>query len=72
MQLAELLPHLKDLPHADKLLLLHCIVSELLQESGIIPLEDQGKVSSTNSYNSFEAAAVLAQALLEEKAVKHG
>lgn len=58
MQLAELLPLVKDLPHTDKLLLLHFIVSELLQESGIVPLEEQGKVSSTNSYNSFEAAAV--------------
>ncbi|MCC3407914.1 MAG: hypothetical protein JGK24_15285 [Microcoleus sp. PH2017_29_MFU_D_A] len=72
MQLAELLPLVKDLPHTDKLLLLHFIVSELLQESGIVPLEEQGKVSSTNSYNSFEAAAVLAKALSEEKAVKHG
>jgi len=72
MQLAELLPFVKDLPHADKLLLLHFIVSELLQESGIVPLENQSKVSSANSYNSFEAAAVLAKALLEEKAVKHG
>ncbi|TAG69690.1 MAG: hypothetical protein EAZ23_25735 [Oscillatoriales cyanobacterium] len=60
------------MPHTDKLLLLHFIVSELLQESGIVPLEEQGKVSSTNSYNSFEAAAVLAKALSEEKAVKHG
>ncbi|MCC3417366.1 MAG: hypothetical protein JGK12_19230 [Microcoleus sp. PH2017_01_SCD_O_A] len=72
MQLAELLPLVKNLPHTDKLLLLHFIVSELLQESGIVPLEEQGKVSSTNSYNSFEAAAVLAKALSEEKAVKHG
>ena len=72
MQLAELLPLVKDLPHTDKLLLLHFIVSELLQESGIIPLEEQGQVSSAKSYNSFEAAAVLAQALSEEKAVKHG
>ncbi|MEG3976742.1 hypothetical protein QT970_19265 [Microcoleus sp. herbarium8] len=72
MQLAELLPLVKDLPHTDKLLLLNFIVSELLQESGIVPLEEQGKASSTNSYNSFEAAAVLAKALSEEKAVKHG
>ena len=72
MQLAELLSFVKDLPHTDKLLLLHFIVSELLQESGIVPLEEQGQASSTNSYNSFEAAAVLAKALSEEKTVKHG
>jgi len=72
MQLAELLPHLKHWPHADKLLLLHFIQSELLQESHIIPLENQSKLSSTNFYNYFESAAVLAKALSDEKAVKHG
>jgi hypothetical protein len=44
----------------------------LLKESDLIPLNDQGKVASQGLYDSFEAAAVLAKALAEEKAATHG
>jgi hypothetical protein len=71
MQLAELLPHLKHLPHADQLLLLHFIQSELLQKKHIITLKNQSKLSSKNSYNYFEDA-LLAKALSDEKTVKPG
>lgn len=72
MSLTELLPFLKELSHSDKLLLLHSLVAELLKESGLIPLDTQGKAASQGLYDSFEAAAVLAKALAEEKAATHG
>jgi hypothetical protein len=72
MPLTELVPLLKDLSYSDKLLLLHFLVAELLKESDLIPLNDQGKVASQGLYDSFEAAAVLAKALAEEKAATHG
>lgn len=72
MSLTELAPLLKELSHSDKLLLLHFLVAELLKESGLVPLDTQGRVSSQGLYDSFEAAAVLAKALAEEKAATHG
>ncbi len=72
MPLTEILPLLKELSYPDKLLLLHFLGAELLKESGLIPLDVQNKVASQGLYDSFEAAAVLAKALAEEKAKKHG
>lgn len=72
MPLTEILPLLKELSHSDKLLLLNFVVAELLKESGLIPLDVQNKVASQGLYDSFEAAAVLAKALAEEKAKTHG
>jgi hypothetical protein len=72
MPLTEILPLLKELSYSDKLLLLHFLVTELLKESGLIPLDIQNKVTSQGLYDSFEAAAVLAKALAEEKAKTHG
>jgi hypothetical protein len=74
MPLTELLPLLKELSYSDQLLLLHFLVAELLKESGLTPLEvqDQDKVASQGLYDSFEAAAVLAKALTEEKVATHG
>lgn len=67
MPLTELLPHLKELSQDDKLLLLHFLVSEMLNESGLVPLDNQNKTSNLGLHDSFEAAAVLAQALAEAK-----
>jgi len=67
MSLTELLPHLKELSQDDKLLLLHFLVSEMLNESGLVPLDNQSKTSNLGLHDSFEAAAVLAQALVEAK-----
>ncbi len=72
MPLAELVPLLKELSHSDKLLLLNFLVAELLSESGLVPLDAQGRVASQGLYDSFEAAAVLAKALAEEKVATHG
>ncbi len=74
MPLTELLPLLKELSYSDKLLLLHFLVTELLKESGLTPLDvqDRDQVASQGLYDSFEAAAVLAKALTEEKVATHG
>jgi hypothetical protein len=72
MPLTELVPLLKELSRSDKLLLLHFLIAELLKESDLVPLDAQGKVASQGLHDSFEAAAVLARALEEEKAATHG
>jgi hypothetical protein len=72
MPLTEVVPHLKELSYSDKLLLLHFLIAELLKESGLVPLDTQGKVASQGLYDSFEAAAVLAKALAEKKVTTHG
>ncbi|PSB02323.1 hypothetical protein C7B64_13785 [Merismopedia glauca CCAP 1448/3] len=74
MSLIDLTPLLKELSYSDKLLLLHFLVAELLKESGLNPLEiqDRDNVASQGLYDSFEAAAVLAKALAEEKVPTHG
>ncbi|GAB4186384.1 MAG: hypothetical protein Fur006_25610 [Coleofasciculaceae cyanobacterium] len=72
MPLTELVPILKELSYSDKLLLLHFLVAELLKESDLVPLDVQGKVASQGLHDSFEAAAVLAKALAEEKVATHG
>ncbi|NJK72949.1 MAG: hypothetical protein HC942_00750 [Microcoleus sp. SU_5_6] len=72
MPVTEILPLLKELSPSDKLLLVHFLVTELLNGSGLIPLGDRDKTSSQGLYDSFEAAAVLAKALAEEKAKTHG
>ena len=72
MSLTELIPLLKELSHSDKLLLLNFLVTELLKESGLVPLDIEGKVASQGLHDSFEAAAVLAKALAEEKVGTHG
>lgn len=74
MPLTELVPLLKELSYSDKLLLLHFLVTELLKESGLNPLDvqDRDKIASQGLYDSFEAADVLAKALTEEKVTTHG
>jgi hypothetical protein len=72
MSLTEVVPLLQELSYSDKLLLLHFLVTELLKDSDLAPLDVQGKVASQGLHDSFEAAAVLAQALAEEKVVTHG
>jgi hypothetical protein len=57
MPLTEILPLLKKLSHSEQLLLLNFVVAELLNESGLIPLDVQNKVASQGLYDTFEAAA---------------
>ncbi len=72
MPLTELMPLLKELSHSEKLLLLNFLAAELLKESSLVPLDAHGKVAAQGLHDSFEAAAVLARALVEEKASTHG
>ena len=72
MSLTELMPLLKELSYSDKLLLLNFLVTELLKESDLVPLDIQSKVASQGLHDSFEAAGVLAKALAEEKVGTHG
>jgi hypothetical protein len=65
-------PILKQLSYSDKLLLLNFLVAELLRESGIATLPTQDSSSSQGLHDSFDAAAILAQALREKQELTHG
>ena len=65
-------PLLRQLSYSDKLLLLNFLVSELLRESGIAPLSIQDDLPRQGLHDSFEAAAILAQALKEKQELTHG
>lgn len=72
MSVSEIIPLIKKLSYSDKLLLIQYLTDELLKEQGLVPLANQGTVASQGLHDSFEAAAVLAKALAEEKAAIHG
>jgi hypothetical protein len=72
MIVAELLPLLQELSYTDKLQILHLLTSELLNEADISTVEKPNGISISSQHNSFEAAAVLAQALAEHQATTHG
>ncbi len=64
---------IKELSHSEKLLLLHFLVTGLLEESGLAPLNEgnEGKLENQGLHTSF-AVAALARALAEEKAATQG
>jgi hypothetical protein len=68
----QFVPMLRQLSHSDKLLLLNFLVSELLRESGIVPLSIQDDLPRQGLHDSFEVAAILAQALKEKQELTHG
>jgi len=68
----QFVPMLRQLSSSDKLLLLNFLVSELLRESGIVPLSIQDDLPRQGLHNSFEAAAILAQALKEKQELTPG
>jgi hypothetical protein len=72
MVVAELLPLLQELSYTDKLQILHFLTSELLNDAGLSTGEKPNGASIPSLHNSFEAAAVLAQALAEHQATTHG
>jgi hypothetical protein len=72
MSLTQLVPLLEQLSHADKLLLLDILATELLKDSGLVSLTAQKKLVSHGLHDSFEAAAVLSKALAEETVAVHG
>ncbi len=72
MPLTQLISHIGQLSHSDKLLFLNFLTTELLNDSGLVPLNTQNQVGSQGLHDSFEAASVLSKALAEEKMVVHG
>jgi hypothetical protein len=72
MSVAELLPLLQKLSYTDKLQILHLLTSELLNEAGLSAEKTQNGAYISSLHDSFEAAAVLAQALAEHQAITHG
>jgi len=78
MSLSELIPRIEELSASDKLLLLHALVTQLLEDNGLVALTAQSVGVSQGLHDSFDAAAVLAQALkqeavkVEETVVTHG
>lgn len=63
MSLAELIPVLQALPHADKLRLLQVLVFELAQEEGVSLVDPHLTYPLWTPYNAFEAADTLLHAL---------
>jgi len=63
---------LKQLSYSDKLLLLNFLVAELLKDSGIVPMSIEDDLPRQGLHDSFEAAAILAQALKEKQELTHG
>jgi hypothetical protein len=73
MQLAELLPHIKQLSYTDKLQLLDFLTSALLCDAGLTAVGLQKEeMFIPEDHNSFKAAAVLTKALEEHKAAVNG
>jgi hypothetical protein len=68
MSLVDPLPIVRALPQADKLRLIHLLVTDLAREEGIPLIEEQGPYPIWTPYNPFEAAATLWQALDQERA----
>ncbi len=68
----QIAPLLRQLSHSEKLLLLNLLVAELLDESGLVPLESQQKPTSQGLHDSFEAADILSKLLAEKKELVHG
>lgn len=71
MLTTQLAPIVRQLSYSEKLLLLNFLVTELLQESGLLPLPTQDQFPSQGLHDSFEAAAILAQALKENQELTH-
>jgi hypothetical protein len=72
MLTTQIAPIIKQLSYSEKLLLLNFLVAEMLEESGLMPLPTQDNFSSQGLHDSFEAAAILAQALKENQELTHG
>ena len=67
MSVAELIPILRGLSHADKLRVLQVLASELAAESGVVRLEDGGDYPVWSPYDAFEAAETLREYLARHK-----
>ena len=67
MLTTQIAPIVRQLSYSEKLLLLNFLVAELLKESGLLPLSPPDSFPSQGLHDSFEAAAILAQALKENQ-----
>ena len=66
MTLTELIPSVKSLSQADKILLLNLVTSELTQEMGLTQPNVQVPLSPGNGlHDCYEAAALMAQFLAD-------
>ncbi len=66
MQLAELLPTLRELDRSDKLRAMQFLVSELAKEDDLL-LGSKESYPIWSPYGSYDAASVLLEALKENK-----
>ena len=71
MLTTQIAPIVRQLSYSEKLLLLNFLVAELLQESGLLPLPTQDNFPNQGLHDSFEAAAILAQALKDNQELTH-
>jgi hypothetical protein len=68
MTLPELIPIVKSLSQANKVLLLNLVTSELTQEMGLIQPESEVLLNPGNGlHDSYEAAALMAQFLADNQ-----
>ena len=67
MSFAELLPHLQDLPRAEKIRLVQYLANELAREEGIPLSENSSPHQIWTPFDAFEAASVLLNALQEDE-----
>lgn len=72
MLTTQVIPLLKQLSYSEKLLLVNLLVAELLDESGLTPLPVEQKAVNQGLHDSFEAAAILAKVLTQNKELAHG
>lgn len=66
MELAELLPTLRELDRSDKLRVMQFLVSELAREENTL-LKEGESYPVWSPYNSFEAASALLDILKEDR-----
>ena len=67
MTLSELLPALHGLPRADKLRVIHLLVSDIAREEEDDVVPSEGTYPMWSPYGAFEGAATLMRVLDEEQ-----
>lgn len=70
MSLAELVPAVQSLPHADKLRLMQVLVFELAREEGVPLFAPNAAYPIWSPYNATDAATVLLNALAADSTSK--
>lgn len=69
-ELIQLFPSLRELKRAEKLYVIQFLVSELAQEE-TPPIQSGVAYPVWSPYDAFDAAAIMLNALAEEKLLKH-